>query len=307
MINNTRWAQCLQRNERPNQADLREHLLTVHRCNPGFTESCAARCRDANGRNSYEWLAEIIDPRHHRTVLDLACGSGALMALCHQRYGSKIDLIGVDMSAEELALARRRLPGRSLRWHCGMAQDMTFLADESVDVVLCHWALTLMDPVEPVLDEVRRVLRPSGVFAAIIDGELAAAPGYAELHDLIYRWVQREYPAYGAIEMGDARVRTTTALAGLAERWFRPAQVRIEPAVVSLTAPPDALAREAAAFFYASFVLSPHSYQQMLVQLETLFAAQGRGFRSVFALPINRLIVDPPCNGTLSKAINSVC
>ena len=303
---NTRWAQCLQRNQRPSEADLREHLLTIHRYHPGFTESCAGRCRDTNGRNSYEWLAEIIDPNHHRTVLDLACGSGALMAHCHKRFGSKIDLIGVDMSAEELALARRRLPVRSLQWHCGMAQDMAFIADESIDVVLCHWALTLMDPVEPVLGEVRRVLRPSGVFAAIIDGELAAARGYAELHNLIYRWVQREYPAYGAIDMGDARVRTTTALAALTKQSFKPAQVRIEPEVVSLTAAPDVLAREAAAFFYASFVLSPLSYKQMLRQLETLFAAQGRGLHSVFAMPINRLVVRPACNGTLSEAINSV-
>ena len=290
----TRWTQRLRCSERPSEVELREHLLAVHRHHTGFTESCARRCRDASGRNSYEWLAEAIDPNRHRRVLDLACGSGALTALCYQRYGGGIALIGVDMSSSELALARQQVPDEAVELHCGMAQEMGFIADASIDVVLCHWALTLMDPVEPVLTEVRRVLRPDGVFAAVIDGELTAAPGYSELHHLIYSWVQREYPGYGTVDMGDARVRTTAALAALMQEFFDGAQIQIEPAVVSLRATPDLLAREASGFFYASFVLSAPAHAQMLRELEALFTAQGLNGRSRFAMPINRLVVQQP-------------
>ncbi len=118
----TRWTQRLRCSERPSELELREHLLAVHRRHAGFTESCARRCRDANGRNSYEWLAEAIDPNHHRRVLDLACGSGALTAHCYQRYGGQIALIGVDMSSSELALARQKVPDEAVELHCGMAQ-----------------------------------------------------------------------------------------------------------------------------------------------------------------------------------------
>lgn len=290
----TLWTQRLRRSERPSGAELREHLLAVHRHHAGFTESCAGRCRDASGRNSYEWLAEVVDPGRHRRLLDLGCGSGALTALCHQRYGERIALTGVDMSTDELALARQRVPDEAVTLHCGMAQDLGFIDDASVDVVLCHWALTLMDPIEPVLREVRRVLRSNGVFAAIVDGERPAAPGYDELHRLIYGWVQREYPGYGAIDMGDDRVRTTADLAALVQESFAGARVEVEPAVVNLYAAPDVLAREAAGFFYASFVLSAPARARMLHEVESFFAARGPDHRCRFAMPINRLMVRQP-------------
>jgi ubiquinone/menaquinone biosynthesis C-methylase UbiE len=290
----TPWARCVQRCERPSQAELREHLLEVHRQHPGFTEACAANCRDASGRNSYEWLAEVVDPAEHRILLDLACGSGVLTALCHERFGGQIALIGVDMSADELALARRRVPDPAVALHQGMAQDLGFIADHSIDVVVCHWALTLMDPIEPVLAEVRRVLRPNGILAAITDGELSTAPGYDELHQLIYGWVQREYPGYDEIELGDQRVRTTAALTELVANSLPGADIRVEAAVVAQHGAPDALALEAAGFFYAAFLLSQPSRTRMLREIAGLFAREGRDGLGRFSMPINRLIVRLP-------------
>ena len=287
----TRWTQRLRRGERPSELELRDHLLAVHQHHAGFAESCAERCRDAIGRNSYEWLAEVVDPSFHRRVLDLGCGSGRLTALCRERYGEGIKLTGVDMSAHELALARQRIPSGAVTLHCGMAQDMGFIDDASMDVVLCHWALTLMAPVEPALREVRRVLRSNGIFAAIIDGELPSAPGYEEVHHLIYGWVQREHPGYGATDLGDARVRSTASLAALVQESFAGAEVQIEPAVVTLHAAPAVLAREAAGFFYASFVLSAIARARMLRELETFFAARAADRQARFAMPINRLLV----------------
>ncbi|ESQ14685.1 MAG: methyltransferase domain-containing protein [Thiohalocapsa sp. PB-PSB1] len=288
---NTSWSQRLRRREQPSHSELCEHLLEVHRQHTGFTEICASRSRDPEGRNSYQWLADLVDPDRHRNLLDLACGSGALTALCHQRFGKRIALIGVDMSAEELALARQRIPDPAVALHCAMAQDMGFIADQTLDAVLCHWGLTLMDPVEPVLAEVRRVLRPGGLFAAIVDGDLHAAPGYPELHHLIYDQVQRNYPGYGDIDLGDRRIRTTEALAGLLAQTFRGADIRIEPTVVSQLADAHALAQEAAGFFYAAFMLSASARAQMLQQIAALFSAHGGDGLGRFSMPINRVLV----------------
>ncbi|MGF1525753.1 MAG: class I SAM-dependent methyltransferase [Candidatus Competibacterales bacterium] len=290
----TPWVRRVRRGERPSAAELQEHLLAVHRHHAGFTESCAGRCRDAQGRNSYQWLAEAVDPHCHRRVLDLACGSGPLTAWCRQRFGAAVALTGVDMSPEELALARLRIPDPDVVLHCGLAQQLDFLDDASVDAVLCHWALTLMDPVEPVLAEVRRVLGEGGIFAAIVDGERTSAPGYDELHHLIYGWVQREYPGYGTIDLGDVRVRTTAELTALVVETFPTAAVRVEPGVVYLEAPSEVLAREAVGFFYAAFVLSAEAHRQMLAEVENWFIRRGlvEG-RGRFAMPINRLVVAP--------------
>ena len=293
----TAWTRAVARGLAPDGASLREHLLAVHGANAGFTEACASRCLDDRGRSSYAWLAESIDPRRHRDVLDLACGSGPLLALAHGRHGDRIRLTGVDMCDDELSLARARVAGAALTLHRGLAQDMAFLADASQDVVLCHWALTLMDPVAPVLQEVERVLRPGGRFDAIVDGDMESAPGYRAVHDLIYGWVQRAYPAYGRFDLGDARVRDTAALVALARQTFAGAEVRIEPSVLYLSDTPEALAREAAGFFYAAFVLSIDAHDAMLAELaELLRTRAGAGDRgpATFAMPINRLTVTAP-------------
>ena len=171
------------------------------------------------------------------------------------------------------------------------AQDMAAIADGSVDAVLCHWALTLMDPVAPVLDEVRRVLAPGGRFAALVDGPMEAAPGYAEVHDLIYGHVQAELPGYGAVDLGDPRVRGTDSLSDLVRAAFPDATVTVETGVVTMEGPATEVAEAAAGFFYAAFILSPARRVRMLAELAALLAAPAGGAQGRFAMPINRLLV----------------
>lgn len=285
------WTQSLLRGEQPSNADLRNHLMAVHRDYAGFTESCAIRCEDKLGRNSYEFLSDIVDPSRHRHVLDLACGSGVLLEICYRRFGPSVVLNGLDMSKEELGMARVRNPNPSIKLYQGVAQNLDPFDDGTFDVVLCHWALTLMDQVPQVLREVRRVLKPNGIFAAIVDGDPATASSYAEIHNVIYNLVQREHPNYSKFDLGDPRVRTSQDLKQLALGSFKCAQVDIESAIFDMHATPDILAREAAGFFYASFVLSTSAHNQMLRELEDLFARQKKNECGKFSLPVNRLVV----------------
>ena len=144
------WTRQVETGQQPNEVHLRDHLTTVHDNNAGFTESIAWNCRDVNGKNSYELLADIIDLNIHANVLDLACGSGVLLDLCNQRFGTKLELSGVDMNEAELQLARERLANTDIKLSHSMAQELSFISESSLDVILCHWALTLMDPVVPV-------------------------------------------------------------------------------------------------------------------------------------------------------------
>ena len=115
------------------------------------------------------------------------------------------NLKGIDMCPEELALANTSLTNSGVDLIESRAQNLIAISDNSIDIVLCHWALTLMDPIVPVLDEVRRVLTPKGRFVALVDGPMSAAPGYKEVHDLIYSYAQKEIPSYGKIDLGDPR------------------------------------------------------------------------------------------------------
>jgi len=284
------WTESLARGRRPDARALKAHLRAVHREHAGFTEACARACRDAAGRTSYDWLAETVMPPAQWRVLDLACGSGPLLAILRAR-AADLELTGVDMCPEELALARARLPHGTATLVQAEAQDMTAVPDRSVDAVLCHWALTLMDPVAPVLAEVKRVLVPGGRFAALVDGPMDTAPGYAAANDLIYGHVRAELPGYGEIDLGDPRVRGSASLTALVRAAFPDATVTVETGVVAMDGPAETVAEVAAGFFYAAFVLSPARRARMLSELATLLATRTPGAPARFAMPVNRLLV----------------
>ena len=293
---NSIWTDSLARNLHPDGNALVDHLRTVHQEHAGFTEACASSCRDEAGRNSYEWLAELVPDNEGSRVLDLACGSGPLLKILFDR-NKNLNLKGIDMCPEELALAKTRLINSGVNLIESKAQNLTAINDNSIDIVLCHWALTLMDPIAPVLDEVRRVLTSEGQFAALVDGPMNAAPGYTEVHDLIYSYVQEEIPSYGEIDLGDPRIRGSESLSNLVHKAFPEAKVTIETNVVSMEGPVTQVAEIAAGFFYAAFVLKPEKRKLMITSLSNILAIskestdaerQGR-----FSMPISRLLVVP--------------
>ena len=293
---NSIWTDSLARNLHPDGNALVDHLRTVHQEHTGFTEACASSCRDEAGRNSYEWLAELVPDNEDLRVLDLACGSGPLLKILFDR-NKNLNLKGIDMCPEELALAKTRLINSKVNLIESKAQNLTAINDNSINIVLCHWALTLMDPIAPVLDEVRRVLTSGGQFAALVDGPMNAAPGYTEVHDLIYSYVQEEIPSYGEIDLGDPRIRGSESLSNLANKAFPEANVTIETNVVSMEGPVTQVAEIVSGFFYAAFVLKPEKRKLMITSLSNILAIskgstdaerQGR-----FSMPISRLLVVP--------------
>lgn len=293
---NSIWTDSLVRNLHPDSNALVDHLRTVHQEHAGFTEACASSCRDEDGRNSYEWLAELVPDNEGLRVLDLACGSGPLLKILFDR-NKNLNLKGIDMCPEELSLAKTRLINSGVNLIESKAQNLIAINDKSIDIVLCHWALTLMDPIAPVLNEVRRVLASGGQFAALVDGPMNASPGYTEVHDLIYSYVQKEIPSYGEIDLGDPRIRGSESLSNLVHKTFPEANVTIETNVVSMEGPVTQVAEIAAGFFYATFVLKPEKRKLMITSLSSLLAIskestdaerQGR-----FSMPISRLLVVP--------------
>ena len=132
------WIRQVESGQQPSSSALRDHLDAVHDNNAGFTEAFAWNCRDANGKNSYELLADIVDQQYHSHVLDLGCGSGVLLDLCNQRFGAELMLSGVDMNGSELKLARKRLAHTDTKLHQGTAQNLDCFADSSFHVIFCH-------------------------------------------------------------------------------------------------------------------------------------------------------------------------
>jgi SAM-dependent methyltransferase len=143
------------------------YLVDYHDTNPGITEDCLSGARDDAGRSPYDWLVEAL-PAGATSVVDVACGSGPVAGLV-----AGATVIGVDQSAGELSRARGlRVRARA----CALP-----LAGGCADAVVSSMALMLLHPLEAVLAEVARVLRPGGTFVATMPRRSAGSPVFAAI------------------------------------------------------------------------------------------------------------------------------
>jgi arsenite methyltransferase len=108
------------------------------------------------------WLLGWIDPG--AVVLDLGCGAGTDLLIAAQMTGPQGRVIGVDMTASMLSLARAGAVEMGLdnvELHEALIETVP-LDDASVDVVMSNGVIDLVPDKDAVLDEIDRVLRPGG-------------------------------------------------------------------------------------------------------------------------------------------------
>ena len=147
---------------------------------PADPKAVVARGYDEVAQRYLEWSALRPSParRHYlelacerippgARVLELGCGAGLPMtkALADGR-----NVTGVDISATQIALARRNVPGATF-----IESDMTELAfdDDSFDAVVAFYSLTHVprDEQPRLFERIRRWLRPGGILIATMGVE----------------------------------------------------------------------------------------------------------------------------------------
>lgn len=132
-------------------------------------------------------LAPFLDrfARHgpRLTALDLGCGTGAVTLHLIQR-GFKVHAI--DHSPDMIAIAKEKVQLESaaanVTFHVGEAWDLPFESDQ-FDLVTCQRVLHHIPDVQPVVAEVKRVLKPGGSFY-LSDGVADSTPLAATLRSL---------------------------------------------------------------------------------------------------------------------------
>ncbi|MEU3464418.1 class I SAM-dependent methyltransferase [Streptomyces sp. NPDC006733] len=210
-------------------------LRTFHAEHPAVTPRSLSRGRDATGRSSYRLLSDLVAGRSR--VLDLGCGDGFLLEEIARGGGAPPGaggdrvapaagredaaaagtptggpaLTGVDLSPDDLALARRRpaLAGATLLE--ARAQDLP-LPDDAFDACVSHMALMLMNDIDRVAAELARVLAPGALLALALGGGAAGGEAY-ELFLALTRPVVDAAPTEDRIpRMGDRRTRDRAGL-----------------------------------------------------------------------------------------------
>jgi malonyl-CoA O-methyltransferase len=125
----------------------------------------SARLQRYCGKHLMPWLPN----RNDLTVLDLGSGTGFFTDLLASRYQQ---VIGLDMSKKMLNFAKENR-NKTIHWLEADAYKIP-LQDNSIDFVYSNLMIQWCDPLDLVLDEIMRVLKPGGlfVFSTLVDGTL---------------------------------------------------------------------------------------------------------------------------------------
>lgn len=126
-------------------------------------------------------LVEVAAPKPREQVLDVGCGTGFMTRLLARRVGSRGGVVGIDLSARMLDLARGQ-PRANITYLTMAAEHLVF-REKSFDLITYGQSLPyLADPAASLNDAVR-LLRPGGRLAL----SLHRRSLQTEAQDIFYR------------------------------------------------------------------------------------------------------------------------
>ncbi len=136
----------------------------------------SSRLQRFSGKNLIPWLPQ----NKESVILDLGSGTGFFAHIFSAQYNN---IFGLDISKQMLDFAQENRD-KQIKWIQGDAHKLP-LADESVDFIYSNLVLQWCDPLDLVINEVMRVLKPGGqfAFATLTDGTL---------HELKHAWSQAD-------------------------------------------------------------------------------------------------------------------
>ena len=157
--------------------------------------------------------------RPGQTVLDLGAGGGFDCFIAAHQVGATGRVIGVDMTADMVTLARanaRKVEATNVEFRLGEIEHLP-VADASVDVILSNCVINLSPDKPAVFAEAFRVLAPDGRLA--ISDVVATGP--------IPRELQHEVAALAGCVAGAAPIDELRAM--LAAAGFVDVRVELAP------------------------------------------------------------------------------
>ena len=114
----------------------------------------------------------VPDEVEGKVILDLGCGAGRDVYIASQLVGKNGRVIGVDMTAEQLKVAKEtqsyhaeKFGFDNVEFHLGLIEkldEIDSLKDGSVDIIISNCVINLCPDKEAVLKSCHRLLKPGG-------------------------------------------------------------------------------------------------------------------------------------------------
>jgi arsenite methyltransferase len=154
-------------------ADLKTSACCTTDSLPPLARAAADKLAPEIVERFYGCGSPIPEAIEGKTILDLGCGTGRDSFLCAALAGPNGRVIGVDMTDEQLQVAKKHVDAQAAAFgykspttsfRKGYIEDLRTadIADRSVDVVISNCVINLSPDKPRVFAEIFRVLRPGG-------------------------------------------------------------------------------------------------------------------------------------------------
>jgi len=109
---------------------------------------------------------DLLGEVYAEKVLDVATGLGGFAGVLKTHLQGYQEIIGIDVSEENLEQAREYHPEENISFRLMDAARMDF-SDSAFDLVSCSFSFHHIDNIPAALAEIRRVLKPGGWFLLV--------------------------------------------------------------------------------------------------------------------------------------------
>ncbi len=158
------------------------------------------------------YFFNLIKEDHITRVLDIGCGTGALLP--DLEVLSPGHIIGADLNLDYLYLAQAYSPGADL---LGANVYSLPFPDNSFDVVLCHYFLMWVNDPPHALDEMKRVTRTGGTVVAFAEPDYGGRIDHPPQFNSIREYQTSALSDAGADPLLGRKLRSLFQQAGFSE------------------------------------------------------------------------------------------
>jgi trans-aconitate methyltransferase len=209
----SRYTERLLAGELPSPEDWTDHLVAFYRVYDGVPPVGYDLFRTIDGLTSQEALIRKVLSAGAllRDILDVGCGDGQLLARFAETLPSLRSLTGIDVSGEQVARARVRLPAASLI-HADAAKYDSGV--EQYDAVLSHLSLMSIPATGAVLARSHAALRRGGMLAVVSEDPSGGGAIFEAVQKVLVA-LRRRFPIRTIAVPGRGPIHDDDALAAL--------------------------------------------------------------------------------------------
>jgi ubiquinone/menaquinone biosynthesis C-methylase UbiE len=142
---------------------------------------------------STQKLVSMAKLRRGNTVLDLACGTGAVTRQILAKIGKSGHVIGLDSSQAALAIAKKSIKEKNADFAIFDAENFEF--SQKFDAVTCQYALFFFPNATKALANIKKALKKNGTLALAVHGAGDSVPYFSSILDSVQKFIPDYLPS----------------------------------------------------------------------------------------------------------------